>query len=174
MGGVAGPKTAKTGKLCFASGWGAGPKTAKAGKLCFVTRMGCRFQNSKGWKALFCNVDGVRVSKQPPTGTGLQKPTPHDLLEAAQKTQGLYRASRDLPLALEFLDQPLCRKPYARKPHFCMPGLIMMSCENSRPRCVSDLAQGLAIGAFQLVTHAVFDHVRARSDAGDPCAGPTF
>ena len=43
----------------------------KAGKLCFVTRMGCRFQNSKGWKALFCNVDGVRVPKQPPTWKAL-------------------------------------------------------------------------------------------------------
>ena len=40
------------------------------------------------------------------------------------------------------------------------PGLIMMSCETSRLLCRSDLAQGLAFGAFQLVIHAVFDHVR--------------
>ena len=40
------------------------------------------------------------------------------------------------------------------------PGLITMSCETSRLLCRSDLAQGLAFGAFQLVIHAVFDHVR--------------
>ena len=81
--------------------------------LCFATWMGCRFQNSKGWKALFCNVDGVRVSKQPPTGMGLQKPTPHEniqlspqgrvsgLLPSAISPKPRGRVSRLLPLVID-------------------------------------------------------------------------
>ena len=50
-------------------GWGTCPKTAKAGKLCFATWMGCEPQNKHDWKTLFYNVYGVHVPKHTRLGS---------------------------------------------------------------------------------------------------------